>query len=158
MNNNDVLKRIRYIFDYTDAKMIELFELGDLKVNRAIVSDWLKKEYDDEFKDMTDRELAMFLNGLINDKRGKREGVKVVPEKYLDNNIILRKLKIAFNLKTEDMMAVFKLSGKQIGKHELTAFFRNPKQNQYRECQDQYLRNFLIGLQEKYREAHKRKE
>lgn len=158
MNNNDVLKRIRYIFDYTDAKMIELFELGDLKVNRAIVSDWLKKEYDEEFKDMTDRELAMFLNGLINDKRGKREGVEVVPEKYLDNNIILRKLKIAFNLKTEDMMAIFKLANKPIGKHELTAFFRNPKQNQYRECQDQYLRNFLIGLQEKYREEHKRKE
>jgi uncharacterized protein YehS (DUF1456 family) len=151
MSNNDILKRIRYIFDYEDSKMIELFGLGDLKTDRAEVSNWLKKEYDEEFKEIRDRELAMFLNGLINDKRGKREGVEVVPEKYLDNNIILRKLKIAFNLRTDDMLDIFKKAGKPIGPHELSAFFRNPKQSKYRECQDQYLRNFLLGLQAIYR-------
>jgi len=65
----------------------------------------------------------------------------------LDNNIILRKLKIAFNLKTDEMLDIFKKAGKPIGPHELSAFFRNPNQNKYRACQDQYLRNFLLGLQ-----------
>jgi uncharacterized protein YehS (DUF1456 family) len=43
------------------------------------------------------------------------------------------------------------LRGFRLSKHELSAFFRNPTQPQYRECKDQVLRNFLMGLQMKYR-------
>ncbi len=74
MTNNDVLRRIRYIFDFSDAKMIAIFELADLKVTRGQVSDWLKKEEDPDYKNCTDIQLATFLNGLITDKRGKRKG------------------------------------------------------------------------------------
>ena len=67
MDNNDVFRRIRYIFDYNDAKMIELFGKADLKVTRSEVSNWLKGEDDKAFKLMTDNQLAFFLNGLIID-------------------------------------------------------------------------------------------
>ena len=80
MNNNDILRSIRYTFDLSDSTMIEIFGLADLAVTRAEVSDWLKKEDDPEFKAINDLQLATFLNGLINYKRGKKEGTQPVPE------------------------------------------------------------------------------
>ncbi|MGJ3236905.1 DUF1456 family protein [Marivirga sp.] len=151
MTNNDILKRIRYVFDYSDEEMMAIFDSADYKVSRSLVTDWLKNDDHDEFKEIYDDQLATFLNGLINTKRGKREGEQPKPEKLLDNNTILKKLKIALNLKTEDVLEVFKLAGKPISPHEVTAFLRNPKQQQFRPFLDQYLRNFLNGLQLKYR-------
>ena len=150
MNNNDILRRIRYAFDFNDAKMIELFGLADHQVTRAQISDWLKKEEDPAFLELDDTQLAIFLNGLIIDKRGKKEGEQPVPEKRLNNNIIFRKLKIALNLKDEDILAILLFADFRISKHELSAFFRKPDQTQYRPCHDQVLRYFLQGLQIKY--------
>lgn len=150
MNNNDILRRIRYTFDFDDSKMIELFALADYQVSRAEISDWLKREEDPDFKSLYDLHLAIFLNGLINDRRGKKEGIQPNPEKKLNNNIIFKKLKIALNLKDEDIIEILMMADMRIGKHELSAFFRNPTQNQYRPCKDQILRNFLQGMQIKY--------
>ena len=151
MTNNDIIKRVRYIFDFTDDQMIAIFESADYKVTRSLVSDWMKSDDDIDFKNIHDDQLATFLNGLINDRRGKRDGPQPKPEKILDNNTILKKFKIALNFKTEDIQEIFKLAGKPISPHEITAFLRNPKQNQYRPFLDQYLRNFLNGLQVKFR-------
>jgi uncharacterized protein YehS (DUF1456 family) len=151
MNNNDILRRIRYTFDFSDYKMIEIFGHADVLVSRPQVSNWLKREDDPAFQELNDKELATFLNGLINDRRGKKEGEQAIPEDFLDNNMIFRKLRIALNLKDDDIMDILKLVDLRIGKHELSAFFRNPSQSQYRPCQDQFLRNFLHGMQLKYR-------
>ena len=152
MTNNHILRRLRYTFDFDDSKMIEIFALGNFHTDRTQVSDWLKKDIDPDFVEMTDRQLNAFLDGLINLLRGKKEGEAPRPFEYLNNNLILRKLKIALNLKDFEILDILKLAGKDLSKHELSAFFRNPKQKQYRECQDQVLRNFLQGLQKKYRE------
>lgn len=151
MKNNDILRRLRYAFDFTDSKMISLFRLGGEEVTREEISDWLKKENDPAFKSLHDIKLAVFLNGLINDRRGRKDGEQPKPEKELNNNIIFRKLKIALNLKEEDILAIFSLVGMNISKHEISAFFRSPEQHQYRLCKDQILRNFIQGLQLKYR-------
>ncbi|SMG39661.1 Uncharacterized conserved protein YehS, DUF1456 family [Marivirga sericea] len=151
MTNNDILKRIRYTFDFSDEQMMAIFESADYKVTRSLVTDWLKNDDHADYKDIHDDQLATFLNGLINEKRGKRDGEQPKPEKILDNNTILKKLKIALTMRTEDIAEVFKLAGKPIGQHEITAFLRNSKQSQYRPFLDQYLRNFLNGLQLKYR-------
>ncbi|GAB3829486.1 YehS family protein [Pontibacter rugosus] len=153
MNNNDIIRRIRYTFDFSDAKMIEIFGLAGRDVTRAQVSDWLKKEDDPESKELDDEHLAVFLNGLINDKRGKKEGPQPEPEKRLNNNIIFRKLKIALNLKDEDILDMLDMVDFRLSKHELSAFFRNPSQSQYRDCKDQILRNFLHGMQLKYHDG-----
>ena len=150
MNNNDIMRRIRYTFNFNDTKMIEIFALADQQVTRAQISDWLKKDEDPVYKELLDVEMAIFLNGFINEKRGKKEGVQPEPEKRLNNNIILRKLKIALNLKDEEILEILKLADLRISKHELSAFFRNPNQEQYRLCRDQVLRNFLFGMQKKY--------
>ena len=155
MTNNDILRRIRYIFDFDDTKMISIFDQADLKVSREQVSDWLKKDDDPAYKSCSDTQLATFLNGLINDKRGKKDGPQPKPEKKLNNNIIFRKLKIALNLKEEDTLAILDLANLKISKHELSAFFRRPDHKHYRLCKDQILRNFISGLQIKYRPAAK---
>jgi uncharacterized protein YehS (DUF1456 family) len=152
MTNNDVLRRLRYAFDFGDDKMIAIFGLGGLDVTRAEVSDWLKKDDDPAYQNCPDRNLAMFLNGLIVERRGKKEGAQPEPEKKLNNNIIFRKLKIALDLKADGVLKILALSGQQIGKSELSAFFRRPDHKHYRECKDQVLRNFLKGVQLKYRD------
>ena len=147
MNNNDILRRIRYIFDFDDSKMIALFGLGGHPVTRGQVSAWLKKEDDPAYQECSDKLLAVFLNGLIIDKRGKREGTQAAPENRLTNNMIFMKLKIALNLKAEDVLKTLDLVQFRVSKHELSALFRNPAHKHYRECKDQMLRNFLKGLQ-----------
>ncbi len=150
MTNNDVLRRVRYIFDFNDNKMIELFALAAEKVTREEVSRWLKKDEDENFQAMSDRQLAAFLNGLINAKRGKKDGPQHEAEKQLNNNLIFMKLKIAMNLKAEDVLELMALSGFQMSKHELSALFRKKDHKHYRQCKDQILRHFLKGLQLKY--------
>jgi len=152
MNNNDIIRRLRYTFDIDDEGMIKIFALANTVVSRARISEWLKKDEDEGFREINDEELATFLNGLIVKHRGKKEGVEMVNEDRLDNNMIFRKLKIALALKSDEIVALYAAIGKKISPHELSAFFRNPKQNQYRYCNDQYLRQFLSGLQKKYRD------
>jgi uncharacterized protein YehS (DUF1456 family) len=154
MNNNDVLRRLRYIFDLGDDKMMRIFSLGGASVSRADLSDLLKKDEDPAFLPCSDRGLAFFLNGLIVHRRGQKEDGSIPPvEDRLDNNTIFRKLKIALELKSEDILDIMELAEFRISEHELTAFFRRPDHRQYRRCQDQILRYFLKGLQVKYRSA-----
>lgn len=151
MTNNDILRRIRYAFDFNDSKMIEIFGLAEFQVTREQISNWLKKDTDPAFQKCNDTQLAIFLNGLITDRRGKKEGSSPKPEQRLTNNIIFRKLKIALDLKAEDILAIMALSDFHMSKHELSAFFRKPDHKHYRECKDQVLRNFINGMQLQYR-------
>ena len=151
MNNNDILRRIRYAFDFNDAKMITIYALAEHEVTREQISNWLKKDDDPELQECNDTQLAIFLNGLINDRRGKKEGPQPEPESQLNNNIIFRKLKIALDLKAEDVLEILELSDMSVSKHELSAFFRKSGHKHYRVCKDQILRNFLHGMQHKYR-------
>ena len=153
MKNNDVLRRIRYIFDFGDSKMMAIFGLADYPVTREQVSDWLKKDDDPAFKECDDTQLASFLNGWIIDRRGKKEGPQPKPEQRLNNNIIFRKIKIALDLQAEEILELLGQSDMAISKHELSAFFRKADHKHYRNCNDQILRNFLHGLQLKYRSA-----
>lgn len=151
MTNNDILRRIRYTFDFDDSKMIAILRSADYRASREEISDWLKQEDDEAYKNCSDKHLAIFLNGLINEKRGKREGAQPEAEKSLNNNIILNKLKIALNLQAEGVLEILELAEFSFSKHELSALFRKKGHKHYRECKDQILRNFLQGLQLKFR-------
>ena len=151
MINNDILRRLRYCFDLNDSDMIATFAAADYTVTRAEISDWLKKDDDPNFVECEDRIFAIFLNGFINVKRGKKEGPQNPPEKYLNNNLILRKIKIALELRDTDILEILELANMTLSKHELSAFFRKENHKHYRSCQDQILRRFLQGLQKKYK-------
>ena len=147
MDNNDILRRLRYTLDLSDDAMIDTYKKGGEEVSRAEISDWLKKEEQENFDEVIDENLAVFLNGLIVNYRGKKDGQIPVAEVILNNNIILRKLKIAFNFKSDEIVYLMKLGGQKVSESELTSFFRNPKHSKYVHCNDQYLRAFLNGFQ-----------
>ena len=151
MTCNDVLIRLRYMFDYSDAEVVTVFAAADHTATEEQVKKWLAGEESPQFEQLPDRELAAFLNGLINHKRGKRPGPQPVPENRLNNNLIARKLKIALDLKGEDMTRILELAGFRLSNHELSAFFRKPGHKHFRKLNDQILRNFLRGLQKELR-------
>ncbi len=153
MNNNDVLRRLRYTFNYNDKQMIALFSSAGTSVTREQVSQWLKKDNDADFVLCLDSILASFLNGFINEKRGKKEGPVAIPEKRLTNNIILTKLKIALNLKAEELIDLLASVDFRLNKPELSAFSRKTDHKHYRECKDQVLRNLLQAIDKKYHVA-----
>lgn len=150
MDNNDILRRLRYSFALDDQQMIDTFALAGLEVKRGYVVAWLRKDDDPAFQACNDRMLATFLNGFITSRRGKKDGPQPKPEMYLNNNTVLLKLKIALNLQAEDILEILQLAGYELSAHELSSFFRRSGHKNYRECQDQVLRNFLMGLQRKY--------
>lgn len=152
MNNNDILRRLRYTFELDDSTMIKLFGLAGHEVTRAEISDWLKRDDDPELKPISDTEMAAFLNGFIVSKRGKKNGKTPEPEDKLNNNKVFAKLKIALNLQSGDILALLDLAGLPKSKHEISAFFRKNSHKHYRTCKDQILRNFLKGLQMHYHE------
>ncbi|MDB4837431.1 DUF1456 family protein [Marinomonas sp.] len=151
MNNNDILRRLRYTFDLKELTILDIFAATDTVVEQSQITNWLKKEDDAGYVEMLDIDMASFLNGFINTKRGKREGVQPVPEKRLTNNGVFMKLRIALNLQAEDILDIMSLAEFNLSKHELSSFFRKPGSRQYCECKDQILRNFLMGLQKKHR-------
>ncbi|MBL4572089.1 MAG: DUF1456 family protein [Gammaproteobacteria bacterium] len=152
MTNNDCLRRIRYILDFSDSKMIAIFGLANVETDRTEVSAWLKQDDDEDFEKCNDRSFAAFLNGLIIALRGEKDGEPLRVETKLNNNMIFMKLKIALSLKAEEILQILESAGQEVSKHELSAFFRRPDHKHYRECKDQILRNFLNGLKVSYRD------
>ena len=152
MTNNDILRSLRYTFDLEDSEMIKIFSLAEKSVLREEVCSWLKKEDKEGFISCNDEDFLTYLDGFIIYKRGKKEGepVKKIEQK-LTHNLILKKIKIALNLKSDEFMAILGLVNIKISKHELSALFRQETHKNYRECKDQFLRNFLKGLQKKFR-------
>jgi len=154
MNNNDVLRQLRYALNMNDSTMIEIFKLADHEIGQTILTGLLKKEDEEGFVNCGDVVLGYFLDGLILYKRGKKEmkpGETRRSDSRLTNNIILKKLRIALELKEDDMLAVLKLAEVDISKSELSALFRKEGHKNYKECGDQFLRKFLKGLFIRYR-------
>ncbi len=64
----------------------------------------------------------------------------------LTNNDIFKKLRVALELRDDDIIEICKLVDFQVSKSELGAIFRRPDHPKFMECGDQFLRNFLNGL------------
>ena len=155
MTKNDVFRRLRYALNLDTKAVVEIFRLAELKMGQSDITALVKKEEDEGYVECSDAVLEAFLDGLISYKRGKREGEpeKGKEETLLTNHDILKKIRIALALKEEEMLALFKLAHFPVSKSELSAVFRAKGQENYKQCGDQMLRNFLKGLTAKYREG-----
>jgi uncharacterized protein YehS (DUF1456 family) len=154
MINNDVLRRLRYALDINDFKVIEIFRLAGYEIARSELESLFKKEEEPGYAECVDLVMRKFLEGLIISRRGKREEAAgreprdrtPASDRGLTNNDILKSLRIALELKDEDIVGIMALAGVALSKPELTALFRKPGHSNYRPCGDQFLRNFLVGL------------
>ena len=149
MANNDILRSIRDALDLDDATMIQIFREAGREVGQSAISAFLKTKEQDDYIPCSNPIMGFFLDGLIIHNRGKQEGSPSPAEKplaELSNNAILKKLRIALDLKEDDLVGIFKLVGIVMTKHELTALFRKPGHKHYKECSDQILRDFIKGV------------
>ncbi len=149
MINNDVLRSLRYMLDLSDNKLVEIARLADpaLVIERDAVPAFLLKEDEPGYFPCSDIVLAHFLDGLILHRRGRNDSLPSRPvEKRISNNVVLKKLRVAFELKDADMHQVLADAGFPVSKPELSALFRQPGHKNFRPCGDQLLRNFLKGL------------
>lgn len=163
MINNDILIRFRYALDIKNTDMVEIFKLGGIEVTKEEVLEILSKksndeddEYEDAENEISNAMLESFFNGFIIFKRGRQEPKPGEPERPAlsnehVNNILLKKVKIALALTSEDIIDLLDEAGVTITKGELSALLRKKDHKNYKECGDKYARNFLKGLTLKYR-------
>lgn len=156
MTNNDILRRIRYALNINNPTMIRIFQLSGHEMDNAALINLLKKEDETGFVECSPAVFGFFLDGLISLKRGRKElapGQAEQPDAPLTNNDIVKKLRIALELNEEAMLGILQLAGVTLSKPALSALFRKKGHGNYKECGDQFLRNFLKGLALHYRRA-----
>lgn len=149
MNNNDVLRSIRHILNLSEANIVDIFKLAKHSIEPAKVSNLLAEEDEAAYVLCTDSQMTLFLDGLITQRRGKSDAPPAPKNQIfppLTNNSIFKKLRIAFDLKEEDLIELMSLAEYETSKNELSAIFRKPGHKHYRECTDEFLMGFLVGL------------
>ncbi|WP_117168895.1 DUF1456 family protein [Paraliobacillus sediminis] len=167
MNNNDILIRLRYALDIKDTDMVEIFGLGGFNTTKENLQKMLTKlksteTETDEFgenkyvEECDNNMLDSFLDGFIIFKRGRQNSKSAEPQKQnlndrSVNNILLKKVKIALSLTSEDILDILDDVDVNLSKSELSAVLRKEGHRNYKECGDRYARNFLKGLALRYR-------
>lgn len=139
------------MLNISEFKMVEIVQLGTGVVSQSEMNSYIKQEDEPGFIECPQKIMAQFLNGLIYFRRGKDENRPPLPLELPTNNVVLKKLRVAFELKDEDIIELLKVVPFSISKSELSAFFRKEGHPNYRNCGDQFLRNFLKGLTLKLR-------
>ncbi len=152
MMTNDVLRSIRYMLNINDQKIIEIAKLADFDLSLTEVQTYLLKDDEPGYQPCDDQFMAHFLDGLIYFKRGRDPTKPPVPlDIPVTNNTVLKKLRVAFELKEENMHQLIETGGYRVGRSELSAFLRQKDHPNYRACGDQVLRYFLKGLTLRFR-------
>ncbi len=147
MTKNDILKTVQNIENYDTDQMLEIFRLGELEIPQARLEGYLAEKGEKHYLDCGAEALGHFLDGLIVKKRGPSDK-KGAPEQpvRLTNNLILKKLRIAYDLKEADLFAIFSAVDIDITKGELASLFRAEDHKKFRYCPDSILQLFLEGL------------
>ncbi|HCD7967985.1 TPA: DUF1456 family protein [Citrobacter amalonaticus] len=144
---NDILRSLRYALKANNNDMVRILALADMESTSAGFDTWMTREDEEGFVRCPDIILSGFLNGLIYEKRGKDESApELALERRVNNNTVLKKLRIAFSLKTDDIQAIMTQQNVRVSMPEITAMMRSPDHKNYRECGDQFMRYFLRGL------------
>lgn len=152
MVNNDIMRSVRYMLDFSEIKIVEILKLVNYNIEIKAIIAFLKKDDEEGYLPCPDEVLGHFLDGLIIFKRGKDKDKPTPPlELPITNNLVLKKLRVVFALKEEDLLEILESVNFKISKSELSALLRKKGHINYRECGDQLLRNFLKGLTKRIR-------
>lgn len=159
MNTNEILIKLKYALNIENDAMVEIFAHADVNISSDEVKKMLDFEKEDsESSKMMNSDLESFLNGYIIYKRGKPEPkpgqidkspLSIVDAKNL-NNIVMKKLKIALSLSSQDMLDIFSSVGGDLTKGELSNLFRKEGHKHYKRCNDKIATDFLDGLAKRF--------
>ncbi|AOT56489.1 YehS family protein [Weissella soli] len=156
MNNNDIVRRIRYAYDIKDADMIKIFGLGGLEITKARYREIMTQQAKDTPRDekLSRHELEQFMNGLIITQRGVKlavDGQPMAPNYSMNrdnqiNNVVFKKLKIAMQYTSEDILGFMMEAGFTMSNAEITDILRASTHKKYKIAGDQFLRKLLHGI------------
>ncbi len=144
MTYNEIIKRLRYILDVDDEVLLECFRLAGAVIAMDQLKQFFLVESDEQYQHCSDELFTLFLDGLITLRRGPSD--KPRNAVALDNNVILKKVRIALELEARDIDNAFMLADVDISPHEISAMFRKPGTKHYAECSDHILERFFSGL------------
>lgn len=178
LDNNDLLRRLRYALRCDDSNTSRLIQLGNGNATTAQVARWRAKEGEADYEPCASEAIESFLSGLIIENRGPRDEpapspwpdrAKKAPDAQdsgaqasraqtntapsqsdrpdqVDNNVVLKQLRIALSLRSDDVHSILLAGGSAMSASEAGALFRKPDARNYRQCGDQVLRQFIAGL------------
>jgi uncharacterized protein YehS (DUF1456 family) len=145
MSNKELLMVIIKKLHISYEEVNKIFKLGNVTDEDAISN--VLTECENET-------LEGFLNGFIVYKRGPKEDKPGIDKKVplsikgreSTNNVVFKKLKIAFSLTNDDIVEIFESSKVRISKNDLTMFLRKEGHKHYRNLDDNYLKIFMDGV------------
>ena len=148
-STNEMLFRIQKALNLSQNEMIEAYKLAEYNIEVSHLENLLKKHQDKGYEVCSYEELGVFLDGLVTLKRGenpnKSKNNKVVS---LTNNLILKKLRVALEMKEPEIEIVFGLAEVELSKQQLASLFRKETHKNFKPCSDELLMSFLEGLDE----------
>ncbi len=151
IKTNEILYRIKKALNLTTEEMLKAYSLEEYTMKASHLEALLKRRLDNGFTVATYEELGVFLDGLVSLKRGpspKKPNDDEAVE--LTNNLILKKLRIALELKEAEIEIIFGLVDLELSKQQLASLFRKEGHKNFKECSDELLFAFLAGLDEFY--------
>jgi uncharacterized protein YehS (DUF1456 family) len=149
VNTNEILYRIKKALNLTETEMLEAYALAEYPMEAEHLDAMLKRRQDKGFALCSYEELGVFLDGLIILRRGPSpKKAKDDDAVALTNNLILKKLRIALELKEPETEIIFNLADVMLTKQELKSLFRNESHKNFKACSDALLMAFLEGLEE----------
>lgn len=154
LSTNDILYRIKKAIHLNNEEMLEAYALESYEMTPEHLQSLLKRRQDKGFVPCSYEELGVFLDGLVTLKRGPKP--QNAPEEEvveLTNNLILKKLRAALNLKEYELQMLFALVDVELSKQQLSSLFRKEGHKNYKACTDELLDAFLEGLDEFYFEG-----
>jgi len=149
MHNNEILSRIRDAASLDDARMVAIFALGGEPLDEATTQAMLRDPGAPDVTNCGGDSLLRFLDGFILDQRGQppaTDEAAAPRSERLTNNVVLRKLRIALQLKEDDVLRILASGGTALSKRQLGALGRKRDNKRYRVCTDEVLTSFLTGL------------
>lgn len=157
ISTNEILYRIQKALNLSQEDMLKAYELENYTMTATHMEDLLKRRQQKGFMLCSYEELGVFLDGLVTLKRGpspkksesneKAESDEVVE---LTNNLILKKLRIALELKEAQTEIIFGLAEIELTKQQLASLFRKEGHKNFKPCSSDLLMAFIEGLDEFY--------
>ncbi|MFT7823939.1 MAG: DUF1456 family protein [Sulfurimonas sp.] len=149
LTTNDILYRIKKALRLSDEEILRAYALESYQMTPEHLASLLKRRLDKSFEPCSYEELGVFLDGLVTLKRGpsskKSEEDNAVE---LTNNLILKKIRAALNLKEHELQMLFALVDVELSKQQLSSLFRKEGHKNFKACPDELLDAFLEGLDE----------
>lgn len=150
IQTNEILYRIQKALNLTNTEIVEAYKLESYGMKESHLESLLKRRQDKDFMLCSYEELGVFLDALVTLKRGPSPKKQNDEEVELTTNLILKKLRIALELKEAETEIIFGLADVELSKQQLASLFRKEGHKNFKECSVELLMAFIEGLDEFY--------